>query len=101
MCRNSSCWRSYDHTVDRWLFRAGGSAGNLVEIGKPYINVITGAESRFNNVKVLGARATGGGAPTGTATRTTFATNSITLPQFAERVKALIDDLTTHGVIGA
>jgi hypothetical protein len=44
---------------------------------------------------------TGWGAPTGTATRTTFATGSVTLPQLAERVKALIDDLTTKGVIGA
>jgi hypothetical protein len=34
------------------------------------------------------------GAPTGTATRTTFATGSVTLPQLAERVKALIDDIT-------
>ncbi len=32
--------------------------------------------------------------PTGTATRTTFATGSVTLPQLAERVKALIDDIT-------
>ena len=32
--------------------------------------------------------------PTGTATRTTFATGTVTLPQLAERVKALIDDIT-------
>lgn len=32
-------------------------------------------------------------AATGTATRTTFATGSVTLPQLAERVKALEDDL--------
>lgn len=31
--------------------------------------------------------------PTGTATRTTFDTATVTLPQLAERVKALIDDL--------
>lgn len=37
---------------------------------------------------------------TGTATRTTFATGSVTLPQLAERVKALIDDLTTKGILG-
>lgn len=36
---------------------------------------------------------TGWGAPTGTATRTAFDTASVTLPQLAERVKALIDDL--------
>jgi len=31
--------------------------------------------------------------PTGTATRTTFDTATITLPLLAERVKALLDDL--------
>lgn len=30
---------------------------------------------------------------TGTATRSTFDTTTVTLPQLAERVKALIDDL--------
>lgn len=50
---------------------------------------------------VVGIRKPGWGAPTGTATRTTFATGAVTLPQLAEHVKALIDDLTTHGLIGA
>lgn len=31
-------------------------------------------------------------APTGTATRTTFDTATVTLPQLAERVKAMLDD---------
>lgn len=51
--------------------------------------------------KVVGERQTGWAAATGTATRTTFATGSVTLPQLAERVKALIDDLISHGLIGA
>lgn len=38
------------------------------------------------------------GAPTGTPTRTTFATGSVTLPQLAERVKAMIDDLRSVGL---
>lgn len=50
---------------------------------------------------VVGARKTGWAAPTGTATRTTFATSTVTAAQLAERVKALIDDLTAHGLIGA
>ena len=37
------------------------------------------------------------GAPTGTATRTTFDTTTVTLPQLAERVRALIDDLRARG----
>jgi hypothetical protein len=54
-----------------------------------------------SNRQLLTDRRTGWGAPTGTATRTTFASGSVTLPQLAERVKALIDDLTTHGLIGS
>ena len=53
-----------------------------------------------NNVQVIGGRATGWGAPTGTATRAAFNTTTVTLPQLAERVKALIDDLASHGIIG-
>lgn len=54
----------------------------------------------LNATQVLTTRRTGWGAPTGTATRTTFATSTVTLEQLAERVKALIDDSTTHGLIG-
>lgn len=50
---------------------------------------------------VIGSRKTGWAAPTGTATRTTFDTATVTVQQLAERVKALIDDLTSHGLIGA
>ena len=53
--------------------------------------------------QVLGARKTGWATATGTATRTTFATGSVTLPELAERVKAMIDDLhqtAGHGMIG-
>lgn len=50
--------------------------------------------------KALGPRAGGWGAATGTATRTAFDSTTVTLEQLAERVKALIDDLTAHGLIG-
>lgn len=43
----------------------------------------------------------GWAAATGTATRTTFATGSVTLPNLAQAVKALIDDLLAAGIIGA
>jgi hypothetical protein len=39
-------------------------------------------------------------APTGTALRTTFDTSTVTTEQLAQRVKALIDDLTNKDVIG-
>lgn len=53
-----------------------------------------------NNVQVLGTKITGWGTPTGTATRTGFSTASVTVETLAEHVKAVIDDLKTHGIIG-
>jgi hypothetical protein len=61
----------------------------------------TGAFQGAGGVQIIGARQAGWGVPTGTATRTTFATSSVTLEQLAQRVKALVDDLTLHGLIGA
>lgn len=58
---------------------------------------------RINTNKVVGIRKTGWAVATGTATRTTFATSTVTLSELAERVKALIDDLHAtagHGLIG-
>lgn len=51
--------------------------------------------------QVVTARQTGWSAATGTADRTTFATGTVTTEELAERVKAIIDDLTTHGLIGS
>ena len=83
-------------------FNATGNGSNTVTIGDDNItnNFFRGALS-LNANQVISTRRTGWDAPTGTATRTTFATSTVTLPQLAERVKALIDDLTTHGLIGA
>jgi hypothetical protein len=52
--------------------------------------------------QVVSTRKTGyTNAMTGTANRaTSYATGTITLAQLAERVKAIQDDLTTHGLIG-
>jgi hypothetical protein len=64
---------------------------------------LTGTSNSYkvgtNNV--VGSRKTGWAAPTGTATRTTFDTATVAVADLAERVKALIDDLTSHGLIGA
>ncbi len=65
------------------------------------VNVTSASgEFRVNGTKVVTSRRTGWAAATGTATRTTFDTTTVTTAQLAERVKALIDDLTTHGLIG-
>lgn len=75
----------------------------IASVNQFAFNLEAGKIYGINNVQVLGARKTGWAVATGTATRTTFATGSVTLPQLAERVKALIDDLHAtagHGIIG-
>jgi len=64
-------------------------------------DINTSEQYLVDGTQVVSNRATGWEAATGTATRTTFATNTVTTAQLAQRVKALIDDLTTHGLIGA
>jgi hypothetical protein len=64
--------------------------------------VNTAAEFRVDNTRVVTNRQTGWSAPTGTSTRTTFDTATVTLPQLAERFKALYEDLSSaagHGLI--
>ena len=59
----------------------------------------TGRKIGFNGTAPI-AQPAGWAAATGTATRSTFVTTSVTLPTLAEHVKALIDDLTSYGLIG-
>lgn len=61
---------------------------------------MTTARLYMNGTQVLTNRITGWAAPTGTATRSSFDTASVSLSQLAEHVKALIDDVMTHGIIG-
>lgn len=68
--------------------------------GSNVARILSSGAYQINNNQIIASRRTGWTAPTGTPTRTTFVTGSVTLPQLAERVKALIDDLTTHGLIG-
>ena len=94
---------SYSNTSDILNIRVG--AATRMSIGSLNIDMtlpldITTSLS-VNGTKVVGTRRTGWTAATGTATRTTFATGTVTLPVLAEHVKALIDDLIAHGLIGA
>lgn len=80
---------------------AGAGAGNLVFPRTGGARVVDGAGT--GTEAVLGYRRTGWATATGTATRTTFDTTTVTTAQLAERVKALIDDLHAtagHGLIG-
>lgn len=54
-----------------------------------------------DQVKVVSTRRTGWAAATGTATRTTFDASTVTTAELAQRMKALLDDLIAHGLIGA
>jgi hypothetical protein len=83
------------------------------DAGALNLSIFNGANKRFsfepdptprmfiNNVQVLQERRTGWTAPIGTASRGSFDPASVTLAQLAERVKAIIDDLTAHGLIGS
>jgi hypothetical protein len=65
------------------------------------INVQTGNAYYHTGTQVFDARQTGWAALTGTADRTTFVTDTVILSELAERVKALIDDFISHGLLGA
>ena len=74
---------------------------NISADGTGYWNLMTNL--RHTAVEVLGARKTGWTVASGTATRASFDTSTVTTEQLAERVKALIDDLhgtAGHGLIG-
>jgi hypothetical protein len=64
----------------------------------------TNGELYVQTTRVISTRKTGWGAPTGTSTRTTFDTTTVTTEELAQRVKALIEDLgatSGHGLIGS
>ncbi len=80
----------------------GTASGDTTRMKWTSTNLLDLSNGTFgvNGSQVVGARVTGWAAPTGTASRNTFATNTVTTEELAQRVKALIDDLTTHGLIG-
>ncbi len=55
---------------------------------------------QVDGTQVVKNRSTGWTSPTGTQTRTGFATATVTTEVLAQHVHALIDDLIVHGMIG-
>lgn len=97
---DDSPWLIEHATEGTLRFRPNGFAGGL-EFWGP-LDMFNGiSELRYNGTRVVGSRQTGWAAATGTATRTTFATSTVTTEQLAQRVKGLIDDLMSHGLLGA
>lgn len=77
----------------------GGAAIGLATLSVTG-NADVGGAYRVDGVKVVGNRVTGWGAATGTGSRTAFDTATVTTAQLAQRLKALLDDLAAHGLIG-
>ncbi len=78
---------------------SGGTASGLASLGV-LGNADVGGAYRVDGVKVVGNRATGWSAATGPASRASYDTATVTIAQLAQRLKALIDDLIGHGLIG-
>jgi len=91
---------AFNSTATRQLSNNGSSFIFKNNSGTTYWSLNDDRSLVVQGTQILGSRATGWAAATGTATRTTFATTTVTTEQLAQRVKALIDDLTTHGLIG-
>lgn len=110
----SSFYRRPDSTGDSWIEYDTGINGMLIVAdGVPSLQVYSnlvlapvsigitaGHTLQINNQTVVNARQTGWSAPTGTVSRATFDQSTVTLAQLAQRLAALITDLTTHGLIG-
>jgi hypothetical protein len=77
----------------------GGTVSGLASLGVVG-NADVGGAYRVDGVKVVGNRAPGWSAATGTASRASFDAGTVTVGQLAQRLKALLDDLLTHGLIG-
>lgn len=108
------------HTIDlytnatlRWTVNTSGhlvpNATNTYDLGAPgttvrtlYVNSISSTAGIIVGAsQVVNTRVTGYSAMTGTAnTATVFDTATATLVNIAQRVKAIQDALTTHGLIG-
>lgn len=91
--------------VEKFWISAAGVNMPTINIDPAGTGIFLPAALKLNvgGQGVVGGRKTGWTPATGTATRSTFDTASVTLPQLAEHVKALIDDLhitAGHGLIG-
>lgn len=95
--------RSLVVSADGGLTVNGGPStfsGGAVTITGGNLN-LTGRVVSIDGSQVLGPRKTGWFAATGAASRATFDTATVTTEQLAYRVKTIIDDLISHGILGA
>lgn len=90
----------YDSFSGSFTWRTTSGAATQMNLSGGSLNLPAGGY-RIGGTQVVASRRTGWGAPTGTANRTAFDTSTATTAALAERLKALIDDLTAHGLIGS
>ena len=77
-------------------------AGSVISPKAAGDSVNTAEHYEVDSVQVVSNRITGWTAPSGTPDRTGYnADGPPTLTEVAQALKALIDDLMTHGIIGA
>lgn len=93
------CWNTATLQLEYVPVSVDPITGAVSPAGDVFIPVTKGLYVGGN--KVVGARNTGWAAPTGLTSKATFDPATATLPELGQRVAALINALTTHGLIGA
>lgn len=96
---------SLTRTAGEWDTRFGWVNDYQTILTTSHVNIPVDSFIKYQvgGAQVVGARITGWALPTGTQTRTVFDPSTVTLPDLAQRVNALIHDLhisTGHGLIG-
>lgn len=83
-----------------WGSGAGAADVSLSRSAANVLSLASGDVLAVNGTQVVTARQTGWVVATGTASRATYATSTVTLATLAGVVMALEQDLITHGIIG-
>lgn len=95
---NAAISLRYDDVI-RWGGTTGSRYISVTDEDQFSLN-LTNLSLSVNGVRVVGTRKTGWVTPTGTSSKSTFDTATVTTEELARRVRALIVDLTSHGLIG-
>ncbi|MBS1562362.1 MAG: hypothetical protein JSS89_12215 [Bacteroidetes bacterium] len=83
------------------LVSGAANVGAMVLYGNSVLNLSqSSGRIQINSVQVLGPRSTGWSPWTGSSSKASFDTSTATLSDVAQTLKALLDAVTTHGIIG-
>lgn len=79
------------------------ASGSSVDLGSGVNKFATmyGTTLNLGGNQVVGSRRTGWSLPSGTVSRATFVTGTATVTDVAQRLAALLNDLSAHGLIGS